>query len=187
MYWCKTQKISCYFGVLLLIAGSTACNKPEIKETGAQIKYFDLKGYFAKEATKLTTLNPVVNKTVTHNGASESKNIAIKAWKQELNLFTESDINKPAWRNSYKVTLTPDSTVYTATEPDLKTRRISIVKNGGSISAVYILNSTHNFLYSTTDQLTYLPGKSYSIQKEQHVKIIGDNNYQIKGNFNDGR
>lgn len=183
MYWCNALKKSCYLGVLLLVAGSIACNKPEIKETGARLKYFDLKGYFAGEIKKLTGLNPAVDKTVTHNFASEHKVMHIGSWKQEFNLFTESDINKPAWRNSYKVVTTPDSIVYTATEPELKTRRISIIKKGENIGAIFIINRTQNFLYSTTDKLTYLPGKSYFIQKDQHVKVIGDNHYQVKGNF----
>jgi hypothetical protein len=47
MYWYKPiKKYTIYTGVLLLLSGSYACNKPEIKETGAQLKYFDLKGVF---------------------------------------------------------------------------------------------------------------------------------------------
>jgi hypothetical protein len=54
----------------------------------------------AKKARRLTRQNPTVNKTVAHNGAAESKKLQIANWAKELNLFTESDINKPAWKEA---------------------------------------------------------------------------------------
>ncbi|MBL4678058.1 MAG: hypothetical protein COB65_04325 [Thalassobium sp.] len=184
MYWYKTvKKTILNTSVLLLLSGSYACNKPEIKETGAELKYFDLKGYFKQEAAHLEKVNPEVTKSVAHNGTVESKKVHITAWQQELNLFAESDINKPAWRNSYSVKTTTDSTVYTAQFPELKTREIVIKKSGDNITAIAIFNATHNFLYSTTERLVYMPNKYYSIDKDQKVKIMGANDYRIKGSF----
>lgn len=173
--------------MLLLLSGSYACTKPEIKETGAELKYFDLKGYFKQEAGRLEKLNPEVNKSVAHNGTSEAKKVHITAWGQELNLFTESDINKPAWRSSYSVKTNADSTIYTALFPELKTRQIIIRKNGANVTELAIFNSTHNFLYKTTERLVYIPGKYYSIDKNQKVKVMGANDYRITGSFNDGQ
>lgn len=184
MYWYNPiKKYTIYTSVLLLLGSSYACNKPEIKETGAELKYFDLKGYFEKEAARLTTLNPKVDKSVAHNAETESKEVQITSWKKELNLFTESDINKPAWKLSYDVQTNADSTVYQAKYPELKTRRIVITQKAGQVSTIAIVNNTHNILYNTTEKLVYAPKAYYLIEKLQKVKIMGANNYTIKGKF----
>ena len=184
MYWYKsTKKYIIYTSVLLLLCGSYACNKPEIKETGAELKYFDIKEYFAKEALRLEALNPQIEKSVAHNGETESKKVHISNWKKELNLFTESDINKPAWKLSYNVQANDDSVVYKAKYPELKTREIVIRKKAGQVTAIAIVNNTHNILYNTTEKLVYAPGSYYLIEKMQKVKIMGANNYRIKGVF----
>jgi hypothetical protein len=184
MYWYNPiKKYSIYTGVLLLLCGSYACNKPEIKETGAELKYFDLKEYFKKEATRLTGQNPQVDKTVAHNGTAENKKVHIGNWEKELNLFTESDINKPAWKLSYDVQANSDSIVYKAKYPELETRQITIRKKAGQISEIDIINNTHNILYNTTEKLVYAPNAYYLIEKMQQVKVMGANNYRIKGNF----
>jgi hypothetical protein len=188
MYWYSSFKKHIWFtGLLLLLCGWYAC-KPEIKETGAELKYFDLKEYFKNEALRLTRLNLPVKKTVAHNGDTESKTVPITNWEKELNLFTESDINKPAWKLSYTVTATPDSVVYTARYPELKTREIIIRKKDGKVTGIIIENDTHNILYTTTEKLNYTPGSFYLIEKTQKVKIMGANNYLIKGVLiNDGQ
>lgn len=184
MYWYKPlKKYTIFTSVLLLLGGSYACNKPEIKETGAELKYFDLKGYFDKQDTLLTRQKPQVDKTVTHNGEAESKKVHISSWKKELNLFTESDINKPAWKLSYDVKANDDSIVYKAKFPELKTREIIIRKKAGQITAIAIVNNTHNILYNTTEKLVYAPNAYYLIEKMQKVKVMGANNYRIKGTF----
>src|SRR5476649_1867335 len=73
-----------------------AC-KPGIKETVGTLTYFDLKGYFKADATKLTEHNKPVFKTVVHNTITESKKVTIDNWEREFSLFINSDINKPAW------------------------------------------------------------------------------------------
>ncbi|MBD1384053.1 hypothetical protein IDJ75_02095 [Mucilaginibacter rigui] len=184
MYWYKPiQKYTIYTSVLLLLCGSYACTKPEIKETGARLKYFDLKEYFKNEAARLNKQNPEVDKTVGHNGTAENKKVHIGDWEKELNLFTESDINKPAWKLSYNVQANNDSIVYKAKYPELETREIIIRKKAGQVTEITIVNNTHNILYNTTEKLVYAPNAYYLIEKMQQVKIMGANNYRVKGNF----
>ena len=87
-------------GFLLLIANLYSC-RPDNRQSGAKLVYFDLKEFFRADSARLTRLNPAVNKTVTHNGVTETKVVHIGNWNQELNLFIQSDINRPAWKNSY--------------------------------------------------------------------------------------
>ncbi|MBK0378263.1 hypothetical protein [Mucilaginibacter segetis] len=184
MYWFKPCfKIIALGCGIFVLCGWYAC-KPEIKETGATLAYFDLKDYFRADSARLTRLNQPVIKTVSHNGDTETKKVHIANWGQELNLFKESDINKPAWKASYTIQKAGDSLVYTAKYPELKTRRISIHKDiADKVTSIYIYNKSENILYSTSEKLTYIPGAYYLIEKDQHVKVIGENDYKIKGVF----
>src|ERR1700761_455098 len=84
-----------YWLFILLIVLLPSC-KPDNIQDGSAPKYFDLDGYFKADAARLTKLNHPILKTVTHNGITETKRVNIKDWNAELNLFRQSDINKPA-------------------------------------------------------------------------------------------
>jgi hypothetical protein len=184
MYWYKPTK-----SLRLILAGTLvtffcAC-KPEIKETGGSLKYFDLKGYFNADSARLTKLNKPVLKTVQHNGVAESKKVLIKNWGAELSLFIGSDINKPAWKDSYKITSTTTTLIYQAKEPDLLTREIIINKTGtDKVKWIMIINHAKNMLYETKEKLIYFPDSLYKIEKLQKVRLMGDNRYDVTGSFN---
>ncbi|HXI00519.1 MAG TPA: hypothetical protein VNI52_09630 [Sphingobacteriaceae bacterium] len=142
--------------------------------------YFDLKGFFEQEALRLNKGNKTVIKTVSRNANKESGTVRVN-WVTELALFTESDINKPAWKNSFKKISGPSKTEYTALENNLKTRCIAIIKISNRIKAIHIVNQTTNFLYTSIEKLDYYTDSAYSIKKQQTVKILGTNQYVVTG------
>ncbi len=157
--------------------------KPDIKETGASLKYFDLKRYFKNDSARLSRLHLRVTKTVGHNHQEQIKEVTIGNWGEELSLFINSDINKPAWQQSYRVQNTPGYIIYEAVDPKLTTRRIVINQDTTTKKVKWILinNLTHNLLYSSAEKLTYYPDSLYQIEKRQNIRIIGTNRYLIKG------
>ena len=159
-----------------------AC-KPDVKETKGQYKYFDLKGFIQADSARLNRSNPTISKTVNHNGDSEAKDVKIANWGHELGLFASSDINKPSWRQSYSVMVQGDSITYKALTPELKTRELTITNLAGKVTAIHVINHTKNLLYETSEALTYLPDSVYTIDKSQHVILLGNNRYIIKGKF----
>lgn len=163
----------------LLVLGLSGC-KPEIKKAS----FFDLSGYFTKEAARLQALNKPVLKTVEHNGTSETKRIAIRDWNAELSLFKNSDINKPAWASSYAITADSNITIYRSKDPDLKIGEVMIKQEKGKVKWIVILNHNKNLLYETMEKLSYFPDSLYMIEKRQSVRILGTNRYRIKGLFN---
>src|SRR5687768_7668639 len=106
MYWCKNIYHTLFAAGIALTLLLPAC-KPAIKEDAAAAKYFDLKAYFKADSGRLSKLNKPILKTVTHNGVTERKEVKIDDWARELSLFSQSDINKPAWRDSYTIKTTP--------------------------------------------------------------------------------
>jgi len=169
-----------YCLLLFLLSSCFQNNKDNQPVT---ITYFDIKGFFEEEAVRLAQENPIVSKTIVKNSVKEEKLIKIKNWKQELDLFMESDINKPSWTSSYNIKENGDTTLYTALTPDLRTREIQIVKKGNHIHSLTIKNKVRNKLYESSENLFYFPDSIYRIDKSQDVKVIGINNYSINVSF----
>ncbi|GAA3966508.1 hypothetical protein [Mucilaginibacter dorajii] len=172
--------IAALTGGILLLSGLQSC-RPDKTQPNGTLKYFDVAGYFKADTSKLQKLNPVVDKTVLHNGTSENKTVHIPNWGQELNLFIQSDINRPAWKNSYTVLNTDSLIIYTAKTPDLRTTKIMIRKDNNKVKWLVIYNHTKNLLYETREKLSFFPDSAYQIEKSQQVKLMGKNLYMVKG------
>jgi hypothetical protein len=190
MYWYKRSYKSFAFLIIcfILLACFQSCSR-DSNGVGNNVKFFDLKGYFEAESARLTKINRPVTKTAVHNSSTETKKLYISSWKTELSLFIESDINKPAWKASYRASNSEGITTYTAIDSALKTRYIIIKKQQGKVKLILIYNykKTTLFgkaLYWTTESLSYVPDSMYRIQKTQYVRTLGRNKYFIKGLFN---
>jgi hypothetical protein len=179
MYWFKYLRA--FVALLTCTLGLAAC-RPDVQVSTGSKRYFDLKAFITADTARLNKLRPEVTKSVKHNtDKAEEKRITIHNWGRELDLFLASDINKPAWRDSYKIQNAGDSVVYTALFPQLVTRRIAIQKINGVVKKITVNNFTKNLLYQTTEHLVYYPDSLYVIDKLQKVKIIGSNRYLITG------
>jgi hypothetical protein len=89
--------------IILLLLIFSNCKEGAPQYLGNTTPLFDLKGFLDNEiATHLKDVK-TVKKTVTVNGKTETKEVTIKDWKEELKPFFNSDINRPAWRDKYKV------------------------------------------------------------------------------------
>jgi len=167
----------------LLLATVISSCRPDVKENKANFKYFDIKGYFHADSLRLTGKHPLITKTVSHNGIAQTKKVYISNWGNEFAPFINSDINKPAWRESYTVTRGTGVQIYSAKTPDLKTTKVIISKNGDKLNWMEIDNHTKNLLYEDYEKLVYYPDSLYSISKWQKVRFLGKNIYLVKGAF----
>jgi hypothetical protein len=141
----------------------------------------DIKGFFESEAIRLNKNQSVVDKTITQNELSETKAGVQIDWKNELSLFTGSDINKAAWKDSYKIIKDSSSVAYFAIDTNLRTREIQIkMDSNGKLKHILIKNSSKNYLYESTETLIYIPDSAYSIDKYQKVILLGKNKYLIR-------
>jgi len=182
MYWYNSKLLIAAGLGILLISGLQSC-KPEIKQN-ASMKYFDIKGFFRSDSARLTRLNKPVYKVIKHNDVTESKTVHIANWGTELSLFSDADINKPAWRDSYKITADSNIIIYQAITPDVKTREIMIKLVAGKVKYMMIIDSTKNILYRSLEKLSYFPDSLYLIQRAQTIRFLGTNKYDISGYFN---
>jgi len=172
-----------FYIAMFLLVFFAACSSKE-NSSNTTKTYFDIQGYFENEAARLQQKKPLVEKSVSQNNQPEKKDIKIADWKTEFELFTESDINKPAWKNSYRLIKKGTITELISKDENLKTQKIIIRKGEkGNIAHIFILNKVSNSLYSTTEELNYFPDSLYSIIKNQDVQFIGKNRYTISAKF----
>ena len=165
---------------ILLTVFITACTgRTEIKPESS---FFDVKGFFESEAKRLTINRKIVDKSIKQNDLSEIKKGISVDWENELALFIASDINKPSWIDSYKINRDSVQVTYLAIDTNLRTRFL-VIKKDKQGRAVYfrIKNITRNKLYESSEELTYIPDSIYTINKNQRVRFLGNNNYQISG------
>lgn len=146
-------------------------------------EYFDIKTYFKKEIEKLSQEKPVVRKTVIKDSEEETKNMEIKDWETELNTFLSVDLQKPVYSGQFSIKKEGKSDIYTTKDPDLDLQFIKITKENGQVSRITIHKKVGNMLYKTTEKLEYKENDFYIIEKEQNIRILGTNNYVIKGSF----
>lgn len=175
--------ICCAYTVL--IGAVLSCKRPEgVPAVASSVSHFSLADYFGDESARLQQLDPEIVKTVSKNGEQESKAIRVQDWQEELALFIDADINKPAWRNSYHVDSTATSVTYTSTDPKLRTVKIRVEKRAdGAIKHIQVTNQVSNMLYQTDEKLDYYPDSIYRIVKKQRVRIIGESNYAVTGEW----
>lgn len=167
------------FCVILLCL---ACNVKEEKKVEDKM-YFDLDGYFKKEATRLTKTNPTVFKTVVVNGKTEEKNLKLQNWKQEFSSFIDADINKASWRGSFTVSKTDSLITYISENKKIPISKVEVRFLHQSIASVKIFINNKNYLYTSSDSLIYYPDSLYRIKKTQNIKLIDAKNYQVTGKF----
>lgn len=178
MCWYKRYLLLICSFILLLGIASCKRDSNAAADTKA---FFDIKGYFEADSARLTKENPLVTKTVTHNHIPETQKVHISDWGTELSLFIQSDINRPAWRDSYNVSTTDNVTRYTAKDPSLKTQKVLLKMENGKLKWLMIINHTKNILYENGEKLSYFPDSLYLIAKKQSVRILGTSTYQISG------
>lgn len=147
-------------------------------------KYFDLPAYFQKEIDLLSKANPVIEKTVSKDDLEETKRLKIKDWELEFSSFKNIDLNKSAYAEFIQVDSTNGVLQYSFNNPksDLSCVRIEM-DSLGQPKVISIQRDVVNNLYHTAEFLVYEKGKYYLVEKKQDVKVMGDNQYRVLGNF----
>lgn len=144
--------------------------------------YFSMERYFQQEAERLERQSPTVRKTVKKNEEAEDREVKIRNWPNELELFRLSDINMDAWVGMYEVDSSETHVEYRALDPELRTRHIVIHRSDdGAIWHIHVTNESTNMLYSTREELDYYPDSLYVIEKRQNIRWWSDNTYTIRG------
>lgn len=158
-----------------------SCNQRKAAEANTGFLYFDIKGYFGKEISRLQKLNPTVQKTVSVNGNTDNKATHIADWQKELAIFVNADINKTSWRGSFKINQENGADVYTSDNKKIPVKKVLVERSNAKINKLEIIIDNKNILFQTQDTLTYYPDSLYQIKKQQKIRLLNQKKYLVVG------
>ncbi len=179
-------KIGCCLLILMIFFQN--CQPSTSTPTNAIEKpFFDLKGYFEQQKTRLSALSNFTKTTVV-DGKAETKKIEKLNFNNELRIFEEADINRPAWFDKYTVdsvlqngNLTKIS--YAANDEKLEIRTIVLDFFQQKVSKINVEKSAETALADTQFKLTYEPKTGYSIENTQQLTVGEDKAFLVKVRF----
>lgn len=166
----------------------TSCSE-EKKEPASKGIYFDLAGYFKAEGEKLNSQKPGVTKTIIKDGEKETKILSDSIdWKKELKIFADADINKPAWKQSFRTDTLKDGNNYIisckTTDEKIPVKEIAVVTDSvWQPIQIFIKRIAKNFLYNSQQSLYYVPGKYYRLESEMNVRWTFETKFSVEGTF----
>ena len=177
----------CVFCLVFCLAFSSCNETPASATKKGERLFFDIKDYFDKEATRLTGMP--VKKIASVDGKREEQLPDSMDFTRDLKIFSENDINRPAWSDSYQTdSIFNDQKEltrlnYTAMDDKMKTRQILIDFDHGAVSKIHIENGTSSAVAHTRQVLIYEPQKGYSIESHQKVTLTDDNVFLVEVQF----
>jgi hypothetical protein len=138
--------------VLSLLVGFSACQS-ESAEMKIK-KYYDLKGLLERQIEALKSEKPKVQKNILVNENAENQTIDSLDWSQELDFFTQADLNKPAFVSSYRVDSSTMGVKYFLKETEtLPVKFLEVNRMGEDGVEIRALVSNNNYLYDTERNL----------------------------------
>jgi hypothetical protein len=147
--------------------------------------FFDLAGYITAETERLTAAKTRVEKTITLNGETETQQLDAINFNNDLRLFREADINKPAWVDKYETqteTLSGSHkvTTYLTRDSSLIVHRLMVEEDLGVTTRVEIDRKTGTVLSDGKHQLVYDPARGYSVTTQQTNRFGDDVEAEIR-------
>lgn len=160
------------------------------KEEANQKPFYDLAGLVKSEVEYLQSTATKVTKEVMINGKKEEINPETVDWTKELAFFTEADINKAAYLNSYHKEELPSSEIYTlkADESEPVKSLTIVFDTTGKVSNVKAILTSENYLYNSERTIEMKLANEhltdYHISGWQRLFIGTEKTFDIKGTVN---
>ncbi len=157
----------------------TACKSKPVAEAipteqNDSIPYFDTRGFFEEQLTRMDSFPYFINRITRTNGRRDS----VQVFPQEVHAlakpFTEVDISDKKIKKYYHERLFQDNTLgtltlsYSTQHPDLPVRTVDVLLDDASQKPKTLLinRSYHTGDSSVTEKLGWFAGKSFYINKE---------------------
>lgn len=179
-----------WFYILSICVVFSSCDKdPAEAYYEDQRFYYDLPSFIQKQIGNLKEKGQRIRKLVKKDGHSHIIEKGNINWEEELGLFLESDINRPAWRGEFKVDTIKLEREYVVTyktenkEIPVRNVVITIDRKTGQCLKVTVDRRTENFLYSSDQSLYFTTGEGYMMKGKLSVNYLFDSEYSIESEF----
>lgn len=151
--------------------------------------YYDLPKFFENQINNLKSKGQWVRKHVTKDGHSHIIERGNIDWNEELGVFLDSDINRPAWRGEFKVDTINLEREYVITyktgneQIPVKNVVVTINKQSKQCLKLTVDRRTENFLYKSDQSLYFTTGEGYIMKGKLSVTYLFDSEYAIDTEF----
>lgn len=162
-----------------------SCNPPS--SPNQKSIYFPWNAFFKNEIARLQQQHPAVHKSILLNGKKEDKTLYQINFENELSLFLEADLNKPAFENSYD-NLSENNLIWYSLkkEENLKVKTVQIQLDAQEQPEnVSLVVEEKNFLFSSEKKmhLNFHNGQlqTYSIEGTQKLAWLNPTSFKLMG------
>jgi hypothetical protein len=167
----------CFFSLMLSLSSCVSD-----QEVVSSEQYFDLPKFIENEIIELNKNKTQLYKKVFTDGEYDSILIIKPDWKKELQIFSNININKPAFIGKYKITKGNakefQQTSYHSLDETLRIKSITLLMLNDSIKKISIFKDDHSMFLDNSICLDYSPGKSYHIKGYRNLLGV-KTNYEI--------
>ncbi len=158
--------------------------------------YFELKPLLSAQVNLLTELQPSVTKRVSLDEQVEQSESILDStqWANELEIFFESDINKPSLVGAFDEAVSDNKISYTLkdqSQDGVKAFEVSFMVGSKTPREITIESSSHNSLYTSSRALQLVFANrndvpvltSYSISGDQSILFGETTTYMLEANL----
>lgn len=150
--------------------------------------FFDLKGYFQSEIKDLKNVRNITKITEV-NGQKETLKLDSIDFESDLKIFSNADINKPAWSDKYAIDSVKNDVgqlsklKYKSLDPELKIDQLELTFQNEEVSKVFVSKSLSSAISKVNEKLVYTPESGYVIERDQEITISGKNDFKVEVKF----
>lgn len=167
--WYRTLRRA--LGALLVSTLLLGCIPEETAEAVELKPFFDLQAFIDAEVERLESDVPRADKSVTFNEETESHEAMELNYEDELAIFRNADINRPAWLEKYSIDSTREGSrvrvEYVALDTTLAVRSMRVIEEGEQVVQIEVENQTGTVLSDGRQLLRYEPATGYLIDSYQ--------------------
>lgn len=153
----------------------TACVPEKTAEQVELTPYFDLEAFIDTEVDRLEAEYPTADKEITFNEATESHEDMTLDYEDELSIFRNADINRPAWLDKYRIDTLREGEqtiiTYLAQDSTLSIRKLTVTQRAAEVVRIEVDSRTGTVLSDGRRYLRYEPATGYLIDSYQDRRI----------------
>lgn len=182
-----------FLSFLFLTGVLSSCDDPA-QQAAQPAVYYNVGSFVSSQIERLNKLKPAVQKVLDIKGQKQQQTTSDINWTREFELFTQADINKPAFRNSYQISRPDSLTYHYKLKPGekLTVQSMTVQLDSSTRQPVQIeaTLTTNNPLYHSERQLLLESGpvdqkgwqvKHYRMQGFQQLTFFGKNDFFVEG------
>jgi hypothetical protein len=174
---------------LLFVLGLFGCTNQTSQDLNAS-SFVDIHGFFEAEVERLSATKVSVFKRTRMDTVSSSDSVATPLWSKELYAFLDVDIKPSVWKTDFqKMPVSHDepnetADVYLSTNPNQHVNAFKIkLDESGNIERFSAEIIERGKISTSVTALSYTKNVGYSLSIDRETKLMGNESYQIVGQF----